>query len=287
MKVVKRDGREEFYNGIKVIKAAESALLESGHTEEEAYRIACAVNEVVANNLPTDQCTISVKNIHILVEDALMDMGLKCAAREYIQYRQTRDNNREAGGKLLTDISGFLDRTCDEFTKENANKPTNHVHTHRDLLAGILSKHLASTQILPDRVSEEHNRGFIHVHDLDYLISPLTNCCLVNYPDMLENGFNIGNAHVSKPKSIGVATTILSQISSAVASAQYGGQTMSHIDHYLAQYAEATYEKNLKFCQEHWLPDAETVAMQMTDKDVFDSMQTLLYQINTLTSVNG
>lgn len=287
MKVVKRDGREEVYNGIKVIKAAESALLESGHTEEEAYRIACAVNGVVANNLPTDQCTISVKNIHILVEDALMDMGLKCAAREYIQYRQTRDNNREAGGKLLADISGFLDRTCDEFTKENANKPTNHVHTHRDLLAGILSKHLASTQILPDRVSEEHNKGFIHVHDLDYLISPLTNCCLVNYPDMLENGFNIGNAHVSKPKSIGVATTILSQISSAVASAQYGGQTMSHIDHYLAQYAEATYEKNLKFCQEHWLPDAETVAMQMTDKDVFDSMQTLLYQINTLTSVNG
>ena len=123
MKVVKRDGREEVYNGIKVIKAAESALLESGHTEEEAYRIACAVNEVVANNLPTDQCTISVKNIHILVEDALMDMGLKCAAREYIQYRQTRDNNREAGGKLLADISGFLDRTCDEFTKENANKP--------------------------------------------------------------------------------------------------------------------------------------------------------------------
>ena len=78
---------------------------------------------------------------------------------------------------------------------------------------------------------------------------------------MLENGFNIANAHVSKPKSIGVATTILSQISSAVASAQYGGQTMSHIDHYLAQYAEATYEKNLKFCQEHWLPDAETVAI--------------------------
>lgn len=35
------------------------------------------------------------------------------------------------------------------------------------------------------------------------------------------------------------------------------------------------------------MPDAETVAMQMTDKDVFDSMQTLLYQINTLTSVNG
>lgn len=104
---------------------------------------------------------------------------------------------------------------------------------------------------------------------------------------MLENGFNIGNAHISKPKSIGVATTVLSQISAAVSGSSYGGQTMSHIDHYLAQYVEMTYEKNLKFCQKHLLPDAEAVAMEMTDKDVFDSMQTLLYQINTLTSVNG
>lgn len=65
------------------------------------------------------------------------------------------------------------------------------------------------------------------------------------------------------------------------------GQTMSHIDHYLAQYVEATHEKNLEFCKKHGLQDPEAIAMQMTDKDVFDACQTLLYQINTLTSVNG
>ena len=62
---------------------------------------------------------------------------------------------------------------------------------------------------------------------------------------------------------------------------------MSHIDHYLAPYVEATYEKNLQFCAEHGFEVPEAIAMQMTDKDVFDACQTLLYQINTLTSVNG
>jgi ribonucleoside-triphosphate reductase len=42
------------------------------------------------------------------------------------------------------------------------------------------------------------------------------------FPDMLENGFKIGDAEIEKPKSIGVATTILTQIVQAVASSQYG-----------------------------------------------------------------
>lgn len=52
-----------------------------------------------------------------------MDLDLKNAARAYIEYRKTRDNVREGKGKLFADITGFLEQTADEFTKENANKP--------------------------------------------------------------------------------------------------------------------------------------------------------------------
>lgn len=110
---------------------------------------------------------------------------------------------------LYQDVFSFLDKTCDTYTRENANKPSHLVNTHRDLLAGILSKHMAMTQILPKNLTEWHTEGFGHIHDLDYLLSPLTNCCLVNYQDMLENGFKIGAAYIEKPKSIGVATTVL------------------------------------------------------------------------------
>ncbi len=141
---------------------------------------------------------------------------------------------------------------------------------------------MALTQILPKKnLAEWHTEGFGHIHDLDYPVSPLTNCCLVNYRDMLENGFKIGNAKIEKPKSIGVATTVLTQIIRAVASSQYGGQTCAHIDEGLKQYVEMSFMKNVKQFQSH------RNAVGPTNKMVYDAMQTLLYQVNTLMSVNG
>lgn len=188
---------------------------------------------------------------------------------------------------LYQDVFSFLDRTSETYTRENANKPSHLVNTHRDLLAGILSKHMAMTQILPKNLSEWHTKGFGHIHDLDYLLSPLTNCCLVNYQDMLENGFKIGAAQIEKPKSIGVATTVLTQIIQAVASSQYGGQTCAHIDKGLSPYVEASFLKNMEITKRRYGCYARKEALEMTEQDVYDAMQTLLYQVNTLMSVNG
>lgn len=288
LNVIKRDLTTEPFDARKIVEAARKALEASGADTVRAFHAAHFIADEIVSELESyaqHEEEITVPEIHTMVENTLMRYGYLDAARAYIEYRKTRDNNREAGGKLLADVNGFLDQSCDEFTKENANKPTKHVHTHRDLLAGILSKHLAVTQILPEHIAKAHTDGIIHVHDLDYIISPLTNCCLVNYPDMLEHGFTIGNATIGTPNSINVAATVLSQISAAVSGGQYGGQTYSHIDHYLVPYVEKTHNKNLSFCKKHGLP--ESVADEMTEKDVYDSMQCFLYQINTLTSTNG
>lgn len=167
MKVVKRDGREEDYDGVKVIRAAEAALIAAGYGEK-SYPLACAVGEQVYGTLEKSeppQEKVAVCDIHRIVEDSLMDLDLKNAARAYIEYRKTRDNVREGKGKLLADITGFLEQTADEFTKENANKPSGVVSSHRDLLAGILSKHVSLTQILPKELAEWHTNGYGHVHE--------------------------------------------------------------------------------------------------------------------------
>lgn len=291
LNVIKRDLTTEPFDARKIVVAAQKALEASGADVTRAFHAAHFIADEIVSELESyaqHEEEITVPEIHTMVENALMRYGYLDAARAYIEYRQTRDINRESQSKLYANIEGFLNQTCDEFTKENANKPTKLVHTHRDLLAGILSKHLAVTQILPKHIAKAHVDGFIHVHDCDYLVSrPLTNCCLVNYPDMLQRGFRIGNASISSPKSIGVACTVISQIALSVSSCQYGGQTYSHLDRYLKPYVEMSYEKNLSFCKEHNIPNPEDVAMQMTEKNVFDGMQSLLYQINTLTSTNG
>ncbi|WAK43629.1 ribonucleotide reductase of class III (anaerobic) large subunit [Cronobacter phage EspYZU15] len=281
MKVVKRDGRVEDFSLEKVKRAVEAALLAAGMDPEAAHHTAVRIGQRTFKLFMTTPVR-HVEDFHREVENLLMEEPLlRDAARAYIEYRHDRDNAREGKGKLYADITGFLDQSAEEFTRENANKPSTVVNTHRDLLAGILSKHVALTQILPKNLAEWHTEGFGHIHDLDYLVSPLTNCCLVNYRDMLENGFKIGNAKIEKPKSIGVATTVLTQIIQAVASSQYGGQTCAHIDEGLKQYVEMSFMKNVKQFQSH------RNAVGPTNKMVYDAMQTLLYQVNTLMSVNG
>lgn len=116
----------------------------------------------------------------------------------------------------------------------------------------------------------------------------MTNCCLIDFEDMLKNGFKIGNAEVESPKSIQTATAQISQIIANVASSQYGGCSADRIDEVLAPYAEKNYKKHLKDAEEWVLPEKrEDYAWQKTKKDIYDAMQSLEYEINTLFTSNG
>jgi len=154
-----------------------------------------------------------------------------------------------------------------------------------------------------ERRGVEHDYDVVRKIDLDYPDSRFVfdletsdhwfsvngfvvhNCCLINYPDMLENGFKIGDAEIEQPKSIGVATTVSTQIVQAVASAQYGGSTLSHIDTHWAPYVEMSYKKLLNKVEQGILN--EKFVWSELDKEVYDAMQTFLYQVNSLTTTNG
>ena len=93
---------------------------------------------------------------------------------------------------------------------------------------------------------------------------------------------------VESPKSIQTATAQISQIIANVASSQYGGCSADRIDEVLAPYAEKNYQKHLKDAEEWVLPEKrEDYAWQKTKKDIYDAMQSLEYEINTLFTSNG
>ena len=139
-------------------------------------------------------------------------------------------------------------------------------------------------------MANAHQKGDIHYHDLDYHpYTPMTNCCLIDFKGMLNNGFKIGNADVESPKSIQTATAQISQIIANVASSQNGGCSAERIDELLAPFAERNYEKHLADAQE-WIEGEErqkAFARKKTKKDIFDAMQSLEYEINTLFTSNG
>ena len=70
---------------------------------------------------------------------------------------------------------------------------------------------------------------------MDYSLQPMTNCCLINLKDMLDNGTVINGKQINSPHRFLTACTIATQIILGVSSSQYGGCTISltHLAPYL------------------------------------------------------
>lgn len=279
MLVEKRDGKTVDFDEEKI----RIAVYKAGGTIDDAT---AAVKSVIGSYY-LDGKPNTIARIQKAVEESLMKTN-PAVARAYIEYRHDRDIAREQNGKLFRDIKGLMTLSNKELTNENANKDSRVFPTKRDLLAGIVSKHMARNHILPKHIVAAHDSGDIHYHDLDYSpFTPYTNCCLVDLKGMLENGFRMGNADIEPPKSIGVATALMAQITAQIASHQYGGTTFANVDQVLAPYVEMTYNKHFKDAVWYGVPKSKQYAMEKTEKDVFDAFQSYEYEVNTLHTANG
>ena len=244
-------------------------------------------DNIIAEIFDRFKDNVKIYEIQNIVEHELLEANEYAIAQEYINYRTKRDFARSQA----TDINFSIDKLLNKdqtVVNENANKDSEVFNTQRDLTAGIVGKSIG-LKMLPAHVANAHQKGDIHFHDLDYSpYTPMTNCCLIDFKGMLGNGFKIGNAEVESPKSIQTATAQISQIIANVASSQYGGCTADRIDEFLAPYAELNYKKHLKDAEE-WVAEdrREDYARTKTKKDIYDAMQSLEYEINTLFTSNG
>ncbi|GCF92891.1 anaerobic ribonucleoside triphosphate reductase [Enterococcus florum] len=290
MRVVKRDGRHTSFDDQKIYDALIKAETKihgtiDPLTYERIQRIVERVDAEIAQRF-TDN--VKIYEIQNIVEHTLLENNEYELAEEYINYRTRRDFARSKATDINFTISKLINKD-QSVVNENANKDSDVFNTQRDLTAGIVGKSIG-LKMLPPHVANAHQKGDIHYHDLDYHpYTPMTNCCLIDFKGMLNNGFKIGNAEVESPKSIQTATAQISQIIANVASSQYGGCSADRVDELLAPFARLNYAKHLKDAEE-WIDNAdrrEEFARQKTRKDIYDAMQSLEYEINTLFTSNG
>ncbi len=290
LKIVKRDGRlvdfddQKIYDAlVKAQRNTQGELTPIDH--EQIMDIVESIDHEIAARFQTNVKIYEVQNI---VEHILLTKNAYALAEEYINYRTRRDFERSKATDINFTINKLMNKD-QSVVNENANKDSNVFNTQRDLTAGIVGKSIG-LKMLPPHVANAHQKGDIHYHDLDYHpYTPMTNCCLIDFKGMLNNGFKIGNAEVESPKSIQTATAQISQIIANVASSQYGGCSADRTDELLAPFAELNYQKHLRDAEE-WIeaPDRrEAYAKSKTRKDIFDAMQSLEYEINTLFTSNG
>lgn len=285
MKIVKRDGKTVDYDREKIRVAVGKA---NDSVPEEDRITSRQVENIIKYIEGLKKKRMLVEDVQDLIEQKLMSLDKYALAKEYITYRYTRALVRKAN---TTDesILSLIKNANKELAEENSNKSTTLASTQRDYIAGEVSRDLTKRILLPEKISKAHEDGIFHFHDADYFIQPIFNCCLINISDMLDHGTVMNGKMIESPKSFQVACTVTTQIIAAVASNQYGGQSvdLSHLGKYI-RFSKDKFMKSIKKNHKDLSKDVvESLAMDRLKDEVRAGVQTIQYQINTLMTTNG
>ena len=286
MIVIKRDGRRVEYERNKIVVAIQKANDEVSNyekiSEDNIYNIVASIEN-------RGEAEMQVEEIQDIIEQKLMAQKKYVLAKTYIIYRYTREMVRKAN---TTDdsIMGLIKNSNKDVMEENSNKNASVASTQRDLIAGEVSKDLTKRVLLPEKITKAHEEGVLHFHDADYFVQPIFNCCLINIGDMLDNGTVMNGKMIESPKSFQVACTVMTQIISAVASSQYGGQSVD-VKH-LGKYLRKSRDKYRKHYMEKYGSKVDPMILEnfVNDRlmdELKSGVQTIQYQINTLMTTNG
>ena len=286
-RVIKRNGEEVKFDLNKIrnaIKGANNDVDEFNRLSDS--KINKILYDILVNTYKINRA-ISVEEIQDMVEDYLLEHQHFEVAKQYIRYRYEHKLLRES--PLDKKLLAIVDYKSEEVKQENANKNPEIAPTQRDYIAGEISRDITMRKLLPKKIVDAHNEGIIHFHDSDYFIQHISNCCLINLEDMLQNGTVISGTYIDKPHRFSTACTIATQIIAQVASSQYGGQSISLA--HLAPFVEET-RKTIMRNRQHQKDILSTsefeklVEAEVLD-DVKNGIQTLQYQVITLMTTNG
>ena len=221
MLVKKRDGRLVEFDKSKIEKAIMKAMKSEGVNKPKiAANIA---DEIEQDFLNEGKSVVEISEIESLVFDKLITKKQRLVAKSYEGYRKIREFQRDHENTTDKDIAELLDGTSEYWNTENSNKNPRLVTVQRDYMAGVVSTDITRRYLLPPDIVQAHDEGIIHFHDADYFgQNTLHNCCLINLEDMLQNGTVINGVKIDKPHRLITATTIATQVITAVASSQYG-----------------------------------------------------------------
>ena len=289
--VAKRSGELVPFDKQKIVAAIEKAMADTPTGVDMVLSVR------IADEIASKTEDISVEEIQDIVENKLMASKRKDVARAYIIYRDNHAKRRNLPQDLAHRYEHFhrlVTGEDEESNKENSNKDTRIIPTMRDYIAGFTCREMATKVILPPDIAKAHEEGIIHYHDTDYSPAmPMSNCCLINLADMLQNGTVISKTLIERPRSFRTACTVTTQIITQVASNQYGGNTISlaHISPFI-DISRQKYRKKVKEELAAYYQDVSdniinSIAEKRVRAEIKDGVQTIQYQLITMSTTNG
>lgn len=288
--IIKRNGEQEKFKVSKIKEAVKKCASASGINVSDYV-------ESMMSRFPYDinsDILLEVEKIQDWVISDMRQYLSEDLANEYSNYREMHSKIRDSkyNKRFYNTIMELVTGKDNDTSQENANKNAKQNNVIRDLMAGETSKKLYREMILSDKIKEYHDKGLLHLHDMDYRIVPsIINCQLINLLDILENGTVINDKLIESPKTLKTAATIATQVSLAVANSSYGGQTISLA--HLAPWVRKSREKYESIIRNNDMTskldpaEFDAIIDTLLNQEIKDSIQTLNYQWNSFVSTNG
>lgn len=303
---VKRDGRKEEFDKNKISNAIKKAFIEvDDHIDDKAE----AIVDKIANEIAgTKKNEMSVEDIQDLVEQKLMGSSRKDVAKCYILYRDERTKARDRNSMLIKTVAEKI--TASNVQNQNANIDEHSFGGRIGEASDAVMKQYALDYCLSDMAKNNHLNNEIYIHDLNSYPAGMHNCLSVPFDKLLANGFNTRQTDVRPAQSVSTAFQLVAVIFQLQSLQQFGGVSATHLDWTMVPYVRKSFYKHYKDGVEY-LENGDAVAifdsdmsidddayksfsekaykyaMDMTEREVYQSIEGLYHNLNTLQSRSG
>lgn len=244
MTIKKRDGRIVDFDETKIvnaIKKASDATSENKLTEEGIAR----VMQLIQNSLKdkeSDIKPIKVKEIHKMVENALMRAEFYDVARSYIEFRSNRDRERLGDTSEISFYRKKLDAKQND--RQNANVDEESFGGRNNEAAASLNKEIALNYYISPKFAKNHRDNISYEHDLSEWCVGEHNCLSLPVDQCLAKGFSVKNSDCRPAGSISSAEQLIQVLIQTQSLQQFGGVSCTHLDFTLELYVRKSFMKH-------------------------------------------
>lgn len=244
MTIKKRDGRIVDFDETKIvnaIKKASDATSEKKLTDEGIAR----VMQLIQNSLKDkefDTKPIKVKEIHKIVENALMGAEFYDVARSYIEFRSNRDRERLGDTSEISLYRKKLDAKQND--RQNANVDEESFGGRNNEAAASLNKEIALNYYISPKFAKNHRDNISYEHDLSEWCVGEHNCLSLPVDQCLAKGFAVKNSDCRPAGSISSAEQLIQVLIQTQSLQQFGGVSCTHLDFTLEPYVRKSFMKH-------------------------------------------
>ncbi len=307
--ITKRDGREVKFDAEKIKAAVARANTEVTSREKLSRSQINAVAEMVERTVRRQGEKVSVEDIQNMVEVAIMEVRGYEVAQKYVRFRYKKEVARESRSDFFDAIGEKL--RAENVENQNANLDERSFSGRVGEATRVLTKDYAMRNIISPMARENHENNEIYIHDLDSYAAGMHNCLSLPIDDLLEKGFNTRQTDVRPANSVNTAMQLVAVLFQLQSLQQFGGVSATHLDHSLVPYVRKSFFKNYRNGAKYILGEEFSLgelepknvsidntevysdervrkyAMDMTEKEVHQSVEGMYHNLNTLQSRSG